>query len=254
MKTFVEIHRELTHARNFGVILICPDCKAPLEGILCSSCKKTVKRNILIGHSVGYSFLIVLYWCLPVFFGVVGALVFHGIGGIVGFVLGSGAANVGIRDLRREKQMNRDSKAPEVLLAQRYQSDPATYDQAAACYLAWLTQGNIASPDGLADFLRRYRCRADALAEQRTALLNAVIAQICGQTNSDDLPWTRPLLDAAFTGTAEQKELLHSFLAAKATSGVNEIYILPFRQLISALETSHEKGRYMSGHRICPED
>ncbi len=171
---------------------------------------------------------------------------------MVAFVLGLLVARVTTSDMLRAQIRKRASEAPEVLMAQRYQDDPATYDQAAACYLAWLTRSNISSPRGFVAFLRNYRCYPNAIADQRTALFNAVLAQVCGRSNSEDIPWSRDLIDSAFTGSGEQEEFLESFLSAKAASGVSEIYIYPFKRLVSDLKSSHAQGLYMDGTLICP--
>jgi hypothetical protein len=253
MKTFVELHREFTQPREFAVALCCPDCKAPLAKYSCSACGAERQPGGTTGSAGAASLLSFLAWGgLPIAFGVFGALAFGRVGMMIGFVFGLLAAKVTTSDMVRARTRRRASEAPEVLMAQRYQDDPATYDQAAACYLAWLTQSNISSPRGFVAFLRNYRCYANALVDQRTALFNGVLAQVCGHSNSEDIPWSKDLIDSAFTGSAEQQKFLESFLSAKAASGANEIHIYPFRRLISDLESCHARGLYMDGTRICP--
>jgi hypothetical protein len=230
---FEELYREFTRSREFGVALHCPDCKALLVEYSCPECR--AKGTKATGRTVASSFVMpaaklfytVLAICIPVAFGVFGAVVFGRAGGIGGFLLGTGVSSVMISDMLREQhteedlteeKSSRDSFRRTAKLAQRFQDDPATYDQAAACYLAWLTtmaysqpRDHHSCPDGFAAFVYKYRRSTNAHTDQRTALLNATVAQVCGCCLGQD-PWTSAL-EAAFTGSAEQESLLKSFFA-----------------------------------------
>src|SRR5229473_4833083 len=137
MDTFEDLYREFTQPRDFAVALCCPDCKTQLVEYSCPACKANGNRGGVTGGAIASSFLILLSYSLPVFLGVIGFLLFKGAGAMVGFVLGLGIAKVMISDLRREQYTERAKLAalpPAILLAERYQKDPATYDQAAKCY------------------------------------------------------------------------------------------------------------------------
>jgi hypothetical protein len=177
--------------------------------------------------------------------GIIGALLFKEVGGVIGLLVGLGTAKVTIDGFRTEHQRKRALLVPGLPLAQRYQDDPATYNQAAACYLAWLAKTpHLPAPIdekqvkvfyGLIAFLANYRCYANAHADQRTALFNAVIAQVCGHTTSEDIAWAGKLMQAVYTGSDEQKLFLKSFLSAQVASGAHRIYVQPWEQLISGL-------------------
>jgi hypothetical protein len=261
MEGFNELYREFTNPSRVRITLCCLSCKTPLVGYSCPACRADDDREAAranassLTSSLGSLLVIVMSYVAPIGLGVIGAIVFGSVGAIVGLLFGLGAARVTLSDLRREQLTERAWRAPsappEIRLARRYRKHRATYDQAAACYLAWITEHEIQSwsytdPSGqhhgwswlagLNRFLRRYRHYPEARQEMRSALFDAVFAQVCNLIAVHDLAETRlfgpgfftsttssarasrvaawtKALDASFTGGPDQVRILNALLS-----------------------------------------
>ena len=146
--------------KSFDVPLLCPECHKPLVNFSCSTCKVTQiegkeKAKLAAGGAVA-TFLSVIYaFIRPL-------------------------SSVLIKDLSAERQMETSVYAKEVLLAQRYQEKPETYDQAALCYMTWLQKSSFFKcPAGLITFIQQYREATQVNEGLRQTFLDVAFVKGC---------------------------------------------------------------------------
>jgi ankyrin repeat protein len=180
-----DLYARLMANETFGITLTCPDCRSPLDGYRCLRCVNQHKNDNkldavdIIGHGL-QGWLKILSYCMPVFAGGIGFMAFGRLGGGIGVFIGISMAGMVLRDLNRESTQKASVHAAELLLAQRYQDSPETYDQAAVCYINWFKTHNVSGcPPGLELFLTCYKNLPDINRGVFNSLLDVAFVKTC---------------------------------------------------------------------------
>jgi hypothetical protein len=146
--------------KAFDVTLLCPECQTPLVAFSCPRCKmeqvKGKEKAKLVAGGVAVGFLQVLGSFLrPI-------------------------SSVLMKDIQADRQIETSIYAKEVLLAQRFQQRPETYDQAALCYMTWFQCNRFFQcPDGLLTFIQQYREANNVNEALRQSFLDVVFVKSC---------------------------------------------------------------------------